>query len=103
MKGTFYYLDVKIGASAIERKAWGVFTILMMPLKPQEFQGQEHDRFFFLFIQIFFFTDATDPHLEERVGEGHLINTNCSSSHHRRALCCKMAVEFDTFLESNKK
>ncbi|CAB0034608.1 unnamed protein product, partial [Trichogramma brassicae] len=34
---------------------------------------------------------------------GHMINTKCSSSHNRRALCCKMSVEFDRFLESGKK
>lgn len=34
---------------------------------------------------------------------GHLINTNCSMGHLRKALCCKMSVEFDTFLESGKK
>ncbi|MPC23374.1 Fringe glycosyltransferase [Portunus trituberculatus] len=35
-------------------------------------------------------------------GRGHLINTNCSASHNRRALCCKMAAEFDAFLQSDK-
>ncbi|XP_026475072.1 fringe glycosyltransferase-like [Ctenocephalides felis] len=32
-----------------------------------------------------------------------MINTNCSFSHSRRALCCKMAVEFDAFLDSGKR
>ncbi|XP_076332187.1 fringe glycosyltransferase-like isoform X2 [Tachypleus tridentatus] len=50
----------------------------------------------------FFFTDANDPDFQSRTG-GHLINTNCSSSHNRKALCCKMSVEFDRFLESQKK
>lgn len=37
------------------------------------------------------------------IPDGHMINTNCSSSHNRKALCCKMSVEFDTFMETNKK
>lgn len=52
--------------------------------------------------QTYFFTDADDQILQAKTN-GHLINTNCSSSHNRKALCCKMSVEFDTFLESNKK
>lgn len=51
--------------------------------------------------QTFFFTDGEDEEYQRRTG-GHLINTNCTSSHNRKALCCKMSVEFDTFLESNK-
>ncbi|KOX79019.1 Beta-1,3-N-acetylglucosaminyltransferase radical fringe [Melipona quadrifasciata] len=31
-----------------------------------------------------------------------MINTKCSSSHNRRALCCKMSVEFDRFLDSGR-
>ncbi|KAI9588606.1 hypothetical protein GQX74_004451 [Glossina fuscipes] len=34
---------------------------------------------------------------------GHLINTNCSQGHFRKALCCKMSAELDVFLESGKK
>ncbi|XP_014283170.1 fringe glycosyltransferase [Halyomorpha halys] len=52
--------------------------------------------------QIWFFTDADDEEFQKKT-HGHMINTNCSSTHNRKALCCKMAVEFDTFLESNKK
>lgn len=37
------------------------------------------------------------------IPDGHMINTNCSSSHNRKALCCKMSVEFDTFIDTNKK
>lgn len=37
------------------------------------------------------------------LSDGHLINTNCSMGHFRKALCCKMSVEYDTFLESGKK
>ncbi|XP_076324697.1 fringe glycosyltransferase-like isoform X3 [Tachypleus tridentatus] len=52
--------------------------------------------------QTFFFTDGDDSFYQAKTN-GHLINTNCSSSHNRKALCCKMSVEFDTFLESGKK
>ncbi|KAJ6219378.1 hypothetical protein RDWZM_005190 [Blomia tropicalis] len=52
--------------------------------------------------QTYFFTDADDPKYNTISG-GHLINTNCSSSHNRKALCCKMSVEFDSFIASNKK
>lgn len=52
--------------------------------------------------QTYFFTDASDP-LYQLKTNGHLINTNCSSSHNRKALCCKMSVELDFFLDSNKK
>ncbi|XP_076331891.1 fringe glycosyltransferase-like [Tachypleus tridentatus] len=52
--------------------------------------------------QVYFFTDADDPEYQIKTG-GHLINTNCSSSHNRKALCCKMSVELDRFLESQKK
>lgn len=52
--------------------------------------------------QTYFFTDADDPFYQIKTG-GRLINTNCSSSHNRKALCCKMSVEFDTFLDSDKK
>uniref|UniRef100_A0A023G3I8 Putative fringe glycosyltransferase pediculus us corporis fringe glycosyltransferase n=1 Tax=Amblyomma triste TaxID=251400 RepID=A0A023G3I8_AMBTT len=52
--------------------------------------------------QTYFFTDASDP-LYQLKTNGHLINTNCSASHNRKALCCKMSVELDFFLDSNKK
>lgn len=32
-----------------------------------------------------------------------IINTNCSAAHTRQALCCKMSVEYDKFIESQKK
>lgn len=32
-----------------------------------------------------------------------MINTNCSAVHTRQALCCKMSVEYDKFLESGRK
>ncbi|XP_059172674.1 beta-1,3-N-acetylglucosaminyltransferase manic fringe-like [Physella acuta] len=52
--------------------------------------------------QIYFFTDANDKEMESTLGE-HLINTNCSTDHSRRALSCKMAVEFDYYLASRKR
>lgn len=52
--------------------------------------------------QTWFFTDRDDPHFQNQTN-GHMINTKCSSSHNRRALCCKMSVEFDRFLDSGRK
>ncbi|XP_043269415.1 fringe glycosyltransferase isoform X2 [Venturia canescens] len=52
--------------------------------------------------QTWFFTDREDPYFQNQTN-GHMINTKCSSSHNRRALCCKMSVEFDRFLESGRK
>ena len=48
--------------------------------------------------QTFFFTDGDDESLSRQTN-GHLIRTNCSSSHNRQALCCKMSVELETFLK----
>ncbi|OQR78175.1 fringe glycosyltransferase-like [Tropilaelaps mercedesae] len=52
--------------------------------------------------QTYFFTDADDEEFSRKT-YNHLVNTRCPSSHNRRALCCKMAVEFDRYLESRKK
>ncbi|XP_071542990.1 fringe glycosyltransferase [Panulirus ornatus] len=52
--------------------------------------------------QTWFFTDTDDEDYQKKTG-GHLVNTNCSASHNRRALCCKMASEFDAFLQSDKR
>uniref|UniRef100_A0AAR5PSA9 Fringe-like glycosyltransferase domain-containing protein n=1 Tax=Dendroctonus ponderosae TaxID=77166 RepID=A0AAR5PSA9_DENPD len=52
--------------------------------------------------QTWFFTDTDDEEFQLKTN-GHMINTNCSSSHNRKALCCKMSVEFDTFLNTDKK
>ncbi|XP_061686714.1 beta-1,3-N-acetylglucosaminyltransferase lunatic fringe-like [Syngnathoides biaculeatus] len=48
------------------------------------------------------FTDAEDAALRKRIGF-HLINTNCSAAHSRQALSCKMAAEYDAFLNSDRK
>ncbi|KAJ3614677.1 hypothetical protein NHX12_018248 [Muraenolepis orangiensis] len=52
--------------------------------------------------QTYVFTDGVDDKLKKRMG-GHLINTNCSASHSRQALSCKMAQEYSVFLNSGKK
>ncbi|XP_027728808.1 beta-1,3-N-acetylglucosaminyltransferase radical fringe [Vombatus ursinus] len=52
--------------------------------------------------QTFIFTDGEDPELRLRAGD-HVINTNCSAMHTRQALCCKMSVEYDKFIESGRK
>lgn len=52
--------------------------------------------------QTFFFTDAEDKDLRHKTGL-NIINTNCSAAHTRQALCCKMSVEYDKFIESQKK
>ncbi|XP_028263717.1 beta-1,3-N-acetylglucosaminyltransferase radical fringe [Parambassis ranga] len=48
------------------------------------------------------FTDGEDRELRVRTG-ANIINTNCSAAHTRQALCCKMSVEYDKFIESQKK
>ncbi|XP_006167962.1 beta-1,3-N-acetylglucosaminyltransferase lunatic fringe [Tupaia chinensis] len=49
----------------------------------------------------FIFTDGEDEALARHTG--NVINTNCSAAHSRQALSCKMAVEFDRFIESGRK
>ncbi|XP_058013526.1 beta-1,3-N-acetylglucosaminyltransferase lunatic fringe [Ahaetulla prasina] len=49
----------------------------------------------------YIFTDGEDQELKQRMG--NVINTNCSSAHSRQALSCKMAVEYDKFIESGRK
>ncbi|CAJ0938898.1 unnamed protein product [Ranitomeya imitator] len=51
--------------------------------------------------QTYIFTDGEDEELQRRTG--NVISTNCSAAHSRQALSCKMAVEYDKFIESNKK
>ncbi|CAI9728731.1 beta-1,3-N-acetylglucosaminyltransferase radical fringe-like [Octopus vulgaris] len=52
--------------------------------------------------QTYFFTDTNDEKLNKKTNN-HMINTNCSALHNRQALCCKMAQEYDTFMESKKR
>ncbi|XP_011617543.1 beta-1,3-N-acetylglucosaminyltransferase radical fringe [Takifugu rubripes] len=52
--------------------------------------------------QTYIFTDGEDVALQIQSGVT-LINTNCSAAHTRQALCCKMSVEYDKFIESQKK
>ncbi|KAM8960330.1 beta-1,3-N-acetylglucosaminyltransferase lunatic fringe isoform 2-T2 [Pelodytes ibericus] len=51
--------------------------------------------------QTFIFTDGEDEELQKKTG--NVISTNCSAAHSRQALSCKMAVEYDKFIESSKK
>ncbi|XP_072273880.1 beta-1,3-N-acetylglucosaminyltransferase lunatic fringe [Pyxicephalus adspersus] len=51
--------------------------------------------------QTFIFTDGEDPELQKKTD--NVISTNCSAAHSRQALSCKMAVEYDKFIESNMK
>ncbi|KAM9770860.1 beta-1,3-N-acetylglucosaminyltransferase lunatic fringe-like [Menidia menidia] len=48
------------------------------------------------------FTDGEDEKLRKKMGP-QLINTNCSAAHSRQALSCKMALEYDAFMNSGKK
>ncbi|XP_029013816.1 beta-1,3-N-acetylglucosaminyltransferase lunatic fringe-like isoform X2 [Betta splendens] len=52
--------------------------------------------------QTFVFTDGEDAGLRERMG-ANLINTNCSAAHSRQALSCKMALEYDAFVTTDRK
>ncbi|XP_069564931.1 beta-1,3-N-acetylglucosaminyltransferase radical fringe isoform X2 [Brachyistius frenatus] len=52
--------------------------------------------------QTYIFSDGEDKELRLRTG-ANIINTNCSAAHTRQALCCKMSVEYDKFIESQKK
>ncbi|XP_008314826.1 beta-1,3-N-acetylglucosaminyltransferase lunatic fringe-like [Cynoglossus semilaevis] len=49
--------------------------------------------------QTYVFTDGEDRELRKRMG-AQLIVTNCPSVHSRQALSCKMAQEYDTFINS---
>ena len=73
--------------------------------------------------ETWFFTDGHDKEVSEKTGtkngayfltlfyntigfyfaDNHLLVTGCSSDHSRQALCCKMAAEFEAFLESDKR
>ncbi|KAF2882614.1 hypothetical protein ILUMI_23560 [Ignelater luminosus] len=52
--------------------------------------------------QTWFFTDIYDEEFQLKT-HGHMINTNCSSFHDHKGLCCKMSAEFDAFINTNKK
>ncbi|XP_005420509.2 beta-1,3-N-acetylglucosaminyltransferase lunatic fringe [Geospiza fortis] len=54
-----------------------------------------------LLTQTFIFTDGEDEELKKQAR--NVINTNCSAAHSRQALSCKMAVEYDKFIESGRK
>ncbi|XP_076077563.1 fringe glycosyltransferase-like [Mytilus galloprovincialis] len=50
----------------------------------------------------YIFTDNDSP-IPENVHADHFINTFCADSHYRQGLCCKMAREYDIFMESEKR
>uniref|UniRef100_A0A8C9VQ67 Beta-1,3-N-acetylglucosaminyltransferase n=1 Tax=Scleropages formosus TaxID=113540 RepID=A0A8C9VQ67_SCLFO len=52
--------------------------------------------------ETYVFTDGEDEELKKNIGS-HAVNTNCSAAHSRQALSCKMAVEYDKFIETGKK
>ncbi|XP_068119122.1 beta-1,3-N-acetylglucosaminyltransferase radical fringe [Hyperolius riggenbachi] len=52
--------------------------------------------------ETFIFTDYEDQELRKKAGR-QMVNTNCSAVHTRQALSCKMAVEYDKFVQSSKK
>jgi len=52
--------------------------------------------------QTYFFTDQEDE-LFQSLTNNHMVNTNCSSTHHRQDLSCKMGYEFDAYIASGKK
>uniref|UniRef100_A0A2K6D9F0 O-fucosylpeptide 3-beta-N-acetylglucosaminyltransferase n=1 Tax=Macaca nemestrina TaxID=9545 RepID=A0A2K6D9F0_MACNE len=52
-------------------------------------------------LSTFIFTDGEDEALARHTG--NVVITNCSAAHSRQALSCKMAVEYDHFIESGRK
>ncbi|TNN68103.1 Beta-1,3-N-acetylglucosaminyltransferase lunatic fringe [Liparis tanakae] len=70
-----------------------------MPVKPSSSANSRAGRGGQL---TYIFTDGEDAELKKKIGS-HAINTNCSAAHSRQALSCKMAVEYDKFIESGKK
>lgn len=53
--------------------------------------------------QTYIFTETDDPDLLNKAEPGHVINTNCSVGHDRKSLVCKMAQEFDWFINMKKR
>lgn len=53
--------------------------------------------------QTYVFTDTDDLNLQNFFPPNHVINTNCSSLHNRKALCCKMAWEYDMYMNTDKR
>lgn len=48
-------------------------------------------------------TDCPSSLPDPLLTTANVINTNCSAAHSRQALSCKMAVEYDKFIESGRK
>ena len=56
--------------------------------------------------QTYVFTDSEDPTFQEMLPwlpKSHFINTKCSNGHTRSALCCKMALEYDIYMNTDKR
>lgn len=53
--------------------------------------------------QTYVFTDSEDETLKKMLPTNHVINTNCSNGHTRTALCCKMALEYDIYMNTDKR
>ena len=53
--------------------------------------------------QTYVFTDSEDQTLQTMLPTNHVINTNCSNQHTRTALCCKMALEYDIYMNTDKR
>ena len=51
--------------------------------------------------QVFVFTDTDEP--IKNFADSHVINTKCPLGHGDSALSCKMGIEFDYFITSNKR
>uniref|UniRef100_A0A2K5D1M9 O-fucosylpeptide 3-beta-N-acetylglucosaminyltransferase n=1 Tax=Aotus nancymaae TaxID=37293 RepID=A0A2K5D1M9_AOTNA len=49
------------------------------------------------------FLKPLDPLTAAPLSTGNVVITNCSAAHSRQALSCKMAVEYDRFIESGRK
>lgn len=57
----------------------------------------------FAINQTYVFTDSEDQFLQGMLPTNHVINTNCSNQHTRKALCCKMALEYDIYMNTEKR
>ena len=53
--------------------------------------------------QTYVFTDTDDLIRQRNFPVNYVINTNCSTGHGHKALCCKMASEFDAYFKTDKR
>uniref|UniRef100_F6WD96 Fringe-like glycosyltransferase domain-containing protein n=1 Tax=Ciona intestinalis TaxID=7719 RepID=F6WD96_CIOIN len=52
--------------------------------------------------QTYFITDGADAELNHTTN-GHVVPSKCATDHSLSALSCKLGVEYDTFMKSDKK